>query len=83
MDKRIYGRYPYYTANCNKCGGQCIDGPSGRALCERCGATYDPSSAVITEARVNMDHWPYVQCPKCGKMVRMNKPIVGSLHVCS
>jgi hypothetical protein len=24
----------------------------------------------------------YAQCPDCGKLVRVNKPILGSLHIC-
>jgi hypothetical protein len=33
----------------------------------------------INEARLP---WNYVVCKTCGKIVRINKPILGSLHFC-
>ena len=39
--------------------------------------TNDQEEAIVTGGKI------YMRCPACGKLVRVNKPIIGSLHVCA
>ena len=32
---------------------------------------------------IQVGHKLYAHCPACGGLVRANKPIIGSLHLCS
>jgi len=32
---------------------------------------------IITNGKI------YMECTKCGKLIRTNKPILGSLHICN
>ncbi len=37
------------------------------------------SLRYVRECRVS---WPYGRCGRCGKVIRINKPLIGSLHFC-
>ena len=45
------------------------------------GSTILSVNGVLVKAWLSNGHW-YAFCPACGKWVRLDKPIVGSIHFC-
>ena len=37
---------------------------------------------ITTQNDANTIPWPYGRCGVCGKIIRMNKFLVGSMHFC-
>lgn len=44
----------------------------------------DPLQEAIRDGRVTVvGNGIYATCPACGNLVRINKPVFGSMHLCS